>query len=152
MTISNNATEQIRNRETKQAVLMLVTIYEGTPLRLVNNLVDVVSRGNTFTAFPLSINVSADDGETLQTVNLVLDNVSLEMVDWIRTITSPVSVTIETIFSGDLNTVEQSISDLVIREISYNANTIIATLMADDDLNQKIPSDTFNSLDFPGLF
>ncbi len=152
--VSQNARTQIRALNKDQAVLILVTINDGTgtPLRLVNNIKDVVSRTNTFTAFPMSIDVSPDDGDTLQTVQLTIDNASLEMVDWVRTLTNPVPVIIETVFSGSLDTVELSLTNLVIRNIKYNTTSITANLMADDDLNQQIPSDTYNSYDFAGLF
>jgi len=149
---SVNAQSQIRSRDKDQAVLMLITIYDGTPVRLVNNLVDITSRGNVYTAMPLQVDTSPDDGETLQTVDLKIDNVSLEMIDWARTLVAPIQVSIELIFSGDTETVEQSISDLVIRSVQYDSMSIMAQLMADDDLNQLIPSDIYDAIGFPGLF
>ena len=74
------------------------------------------------------------------------------MIEWVRTITDPIPVVLQTIFSGSPDSVEQQISDLVIRGIDYNAQTIEAKLLADDDLNQSVPSDTYNSNHFPGLF
>lgn len=154
MALSTNAQEQIRSREKAQAVLLLLTISPPahSVVRLVDNLEDITSNGNVFKAFPFKIDLSADDGQTLQTVRLLIDNVSLEMVDWMRGVTDPIPVTIQTIFSGTPDTIEQQISDLVIREVKYNATTITATLFADDDLNQIVPSDTYNSNNFAGLF
>ena len=149
---NNNSLTQARAREKDQAALMLLTIYDGTPLRLVNDLVDVTSNGNVFTGFPFAIDVSVDDGETLQTIQLTLDNVTLEMITWVRSFTKPVPIKIEAIFSGAPDFVEDSVSELVIRTVRYNEQVITATLMADDDLNQLLPSDTYNSLDYPGLF
>jgi len=153
MTIQNqNSIQQSRQREKEQAVFNLLTVYEGTPLRLVDNLTDVVSNGNTFSAFGFSVEFSPNDGETLQTIQLVFDNTTLEMIDWIRSFTSPIPIKLETVFSGDLDYVEQSISELVIRSVKYDVKSITATLSADDDVNQLLPSDTYNSLDWPGLF
>jgi len=151
---SLNAKQQITAREKEQAVLLLVTIYPPNinPIRIVNNLVDITSNGNLFTAFPVDVDLSADDGKTLQSVRLIIDNVTLEMIDWLRSSTDPMPVTLQTIFSGQPDVIEQQISDLVIRQIKYNSLTIEATLMADDDLNQIVPSDTYNSNHFPGLF
>lgn len=154
LTGSANAKQQITAREKDQAVLLLVTLFPPSfpIIRIVNNLEDVTSNGNVFTAFPVRIELSADDGKTLQTVKMTIDNVTLEMIEWLRSVTSPIPVTIQTIFSGSPDIIEQQISDLIIRSIKYNSMTIEATLFADDDLNQIVPSDTYNSNDFPGLY
>lgn len=151
---SANAKSQIATVDKDQAVLLLVTILPPgfAAIRIVNNLVDIESNGQTFTAFPLSIELSADDGETLQSVRLKVDNVTLEMITWLRSITDPIPVILQTVFSDEPDIIEQQISDLVIREVKYDALNIEATLYADDDLNQAIPSDTYNSNEFPGLF
>ena len=154
LTGSANAKQQITAREKDQAVLLLVTISPpGFPVvRVVNNLIDIVSNGNTFTALPITIDISPDDGKTLQTITMTLDNVSLEIIDWLRAVTDPIPVVIQTIFSDQPDVIEQQISDLVIRQAKYNVTTIEATLFASDDLNQLVPSDTYNSNHFPGLF
>lgn len=151
---SINAQEQIRAREKPQAVLMLVTLSPPgfSDIRLVNNLTDITSNGNVFKAFPISVNLSADDGETLQTAKLTIDNVTLEMIDWVRAVVDPIPVIIQTIFSGSPDIIEQQLSDLVLRQITYDSTTIVGSLFADDDLNQMVPSDTYNSRDFAGLF
>lgn len=154
MSLSINAEGQIRSRDKDQAVLLLVTISPSgfDPVRVVNNTVNITSRGNVFTALPLEIKITPDDGESLQKVTLTLDNINLDLINWIRTLTYPIPVVLETIFSGNTDIVEQSISDLIIKHIEYDSYQIKATLLADDDFNQKIPSDTYNSLEFPGLF
>lgn len=151
---SANAKQQINTDNKDQAVLLLVTLSPvGFPvIRIVNNLINITSNGNVFTAFPCKVELSADDGKTLQTVKLTVDNVTLEMIGWLRSTTDPIPVMLQSIFSDEPDIIEQQISDLIIREIDYNVSTIEATLMADDDLNQVVPSDTYNSNHFPGLF
>lgn len=154
LTGSANAKQQITAREKNQAVLLLVTMYPtGFPIiRIVNDLVPITSNGFVFSPFPVTVDLSADDGKTLQTVKLMIDNVSLEMIEWVRTVTDPIPVKVQTIFSGSPDIIEQQISDLLIRNIKYNSHSIEGTLFADDDLNQLVPSDTYNSNHFPGLF
>ena len=154
MALSTGAVEQIRSREKEQAVLTLVTISPPAKpvVRLVDNTEDVTSNGNLFTGFPVRVDLSADDGDTLQQVVLVFDNTTLEMIDWLRSVAEPIPVTLQTIFSDTPNTIEQSISDLIIRKVTYTANSITAVLLADDDLNQAIPSDIYDALSYPGLY
>lgn len=154
MSLTVNSEGQIRSREKDQAVLLLITIHPPgfEPVRFVDNTVNIISREMLFTALPLKIKITPDDGQTLQRITLTLDNISLELINWVRALTYPIPVTIETIFSGQPDIVEQSISDLIIKQIEYSAQSITATLFADDDFNQKIPSDTYNPLEFPGVF
>ena len=154
MSISVNAEGQVRSRDKDQAVLMLVTISPSgfDTVRIVDNTVDITSRGQVYVALPLKVQITADDGETLQRITLTLDNISLDLITWVRSLTYPIPVTIETIFSKDPDTIEQSISDMVIKQIEYTSQNIVATLFADDDFNQKVPSDTYNPIEFPGLF
>lgn len=151
---SANAKQQITARDKEQAVLLLVTLSPPgfDVVRIVNNLVDITSNGEIFIALPLKVDLSVDDGKTLQTVKLTIDNVTLEMIEWVRSVTDPIPVLIQTIFSGEPDIIEQQISDLVIRNIKYDSHTIEGTLLADDDLNQTVPSDTYNSNHYPGLF
>lgn len=154
MTLSNNAQIQARARETTEAVLTLVTISPVgfSIVRLVNNTIDITSRGNVYTALPLTIQYSPDDGESLKEYQLILDNIDLDLITWVRSITTPIPVVIETVFSGDLDTVEQSVSSLSIRKVVYTSTSIKASLTVNDDLNQKIPSDSYDPLKFKGLF
>jgi len=119
---------------------------------MVNNNVNVVSRGNTFTAMPLSVELSPDDGDTMPSARVIFDNITLEAIDWVRALTTPIEITIETIFSGEFDVVEQSISNLLINKITYDQFSITAVLSADDDLNQALPSDRYTALQWPGLY
>lgn len=143
---------QIRSQVQSDAYLTLVTIHTSPVYRLVNNIEDLTSRGNVFTAIPMSFDFSSDDGETIQTIKLNIDNISLEMIDWVRSLTDEVQVTIETVFSGNLDVPEITISNMTIKLIDYDAFTISATLSAADDLNQQIPSDEYTPLQWAGLY
>ena len=50
------------------------------------------------------------------------------------------------------DTYEISLRDLQIRDITYDAATIKATLTADDFLNSRFPADSYTPSEFPGIF
>ena len=85
-------------------------------------------------------------------VDLVIENVSLEMIDWIRQTTDPVPIMIQSIFSGNPDRIERQLSGLVLRQAKYDSRQITAKLFGDDDFNQLLPSDTYNSHHYAGLF
>ena len=153
MSLSNGGVAHVRSHNVASPYLMLVTIDTGAGglVRFVNNNVNVPSRGNTFVALPVSLSISSDDGESVRSADLTLDNVTLELIDWVRSLTEEVPVIIEMVFGDSPDTVESSISNLVIKEATYDDFSITATLSADDDLNQKVPSDTYNALQWQGL-
>jgi hypothetical protein len=134
--------------------LMFVTISHEDidTIYLVNNTVDQVSRGNTYVAFPMKITLPADDGETTREVSIEFDNVSLELIDELRSITSPVDVKIEMILASDPDTVQLSIEELKLRNINYNKQRISAKLYMDSFLNVELDSEKYTPSLYPGLF
>lgn len=134
--------------------LMLVTITHGdfSPIYLVNNTVDQVSRGQNYTAFPMQITLPGDDGETSREVTISFDNVSLELIDELRTVITPMDVKIEMVLASDLDTVQLSLEELKIRNISYNKQRVSAKLYMDSFLNIELTSERYTPSLYPGLF
>jgi len=152
--LTNKLLDELYNQESSDPLLMLVAISNPafSTLYLVNNTVDIVSRGNTYIALPLKITPSADDGESNRTAKLELDNVSLEVIDEFRTVTDTMEVTIEAVLGSDPDIVEIEIGQLIISNINYNANSIVADLLFDDFLRTKLTSEDYTPFIYPGLF
>ena len=134
--------------------LMLVTISHADfpPIYLVNNTVDQVSRGQVYTAFPMEITLPTDDGETTREVKIDFDNVSLELIDELRTVTTPMDVKIEMVLASDLDTVQLSLEELKLRSVTYDKQKISAKLYLDSFLNVELTSEKYTPTLYPGLF
>lgn len=117
-----------------------------------NNVDSVVSRGDTFTAFPFKIRLPADDGESAREVNLEMDNVSLEFLDEIRTATTPIEVKLEMILASVPDDVQISIEELKIQTVNYGRDKITARLFMDNFLNSSMDAEVYSPLSFPALF
>jgi len=152
--LSNKMLAELYGQESTDPLLMLVTISHSSfdTLYLVNNTVELVSRGNTYNPFPMKITPAPDDGETARTASIVFDNVSLELVDEIRSVVSPMDCKVEAVLASDPDTVEIDIGELKITNINYNKQTIRATLIFDDFLNTELTSEKYNPSNFPGVF
>ena len=78
--LSTHALNQLFFQESSDPFLMLFTLSHSSfgDIYLVNNPENIISRGTTFEAFPVSVTLPVDDGESLREVVLTLDNASRE--------------------------------------------------------------------------
>ncbi len=146
---------QLYGQISSDPLLILLTLTHdsfGSPIRLVRNTEDVVSRGETFMTFPFQIKLPADDGESNREVNIEFDNVSQELIDELRTVVDPISVLVELVLASDPDFVQTDVKDLKLRNIRYNAQTINATLFMDSFLNVPLTSEKYTPRTFPGIF
>jgi len=152
--LSNNLLNQLYLQESNDPFLTLITLEHSsfTTVRLVNNVENITSRGDVFDAFPVKITLPTDDGETLRQVALEFDNVSLELIEEIRSVTDLIDVKIEMVLASTPDIVEIDFSELKIKNITYNKTTIIANLFMDDFLNTELTSEKYTPTNFPGLF
>lgn len=154
-TISNDLKKEMYGQVSADPFLLLVTLSHpdfSSPIRLVNNTEDVVSRGETFIAFPMKISLPEDDGESIRDASITFDNVSGELIREMRKITTAIDATLETVLASDPNYVQIAYSDLKLNAINYNSRTILGKLKVDSFLNVNIPSETYTPTNFIGIF
>jgi hypothetical protein len=151
---SNALLAQLFAQESNDPFLMLLTISHSsfTTIRLVNNTENIVSNGETFEAFPFKITLPPDDGESTREVAISFDNVSLELIDEIRTVTTPIDVKLDMILASNPDNIELSIEDLKMRSVSYNKYRVEAKLYMDSFLNVELTAEKYTPFNFPGLF
>lgn len=154
--LSSEMVAQLFAQSSNDPLLTLVTLNHSsfvTPIRLVNNTEAIVSRGNTFLGFPMKITLAPDDGEQAREVQIEFDNVSLYLVDALRSVdATPIEVFVEMILASIPNEVQISVEELKIRQIQYNRQKITARLYMDDFLNTAVTSEKYSPTNFPGLF
>jgi hypothetical protein len=152
--VSDQLKSQFNKQESEDPFLLLVTLSHANfgDVRFVNNTEDITSRGNVYTAFPIKITLPQDDDEIVPTIKLSMDNVSLELIDEIRSVTDPIDVKVEAILASAPDVIEIDYSNLKIRSIDYDLQTINAILFFDDILNTAIPSEKYDPQTNPGIF
>ena len=119
---------------------------------MVNNTKDVVSRGNTFVAFPFELELPDNTREAPPRARLTIDNVSREIAQAIRLITSAPTVLMELIRSSDTETVEVSFPVFHLRDVRWNMLTVSGELVIEDLMNEPFPAGQFTPAHFPGIF
>lgn len=153
-TLSATAVRELLAQNSGEVFLVLLTLSHPsmTTLRLVNNTVDVVSRANTYLAFPFELALPADLAEQLPVVQLSISNVDRRLIDEIRGIESPLAVTLEVVAASALNTVEVGPYVFDMTSVSYDQERITATLSYEPILNEPFPGERFTPQIFPQLF
>ena len=130
----------------------------ATPILAVNDIVDRawswLASGATWYAFPFQINLPGDYEDQMPDVTLTIENVSRQIVDAVRTISSPATLELSLISSAatagmglDLGPIQ-----MTIRSVEYNAMTVTATIQPEDILTEPYPGDIFSPANYPGLF
>lgn len=141
--------------QTDEVFLVLLAIAHpdlASPLNVVNNTQDIESGGVTYTAFPFQIKLQGETEDQITSAQLSIDNVTREIVAAIRSITSAPTVTMRIVLASQPDTVEVGPVDFVLRDVSYDAQTVSGTLGYEDRLDAHIPKDRFTPELFPGLF
>lgn len=145
---------QLMGQSSSDPYLLLVTFeHESFPaVRVVNNSEDIVSRGDTFLAFPISVQLPSDDGESQRRVALEMDNVSRFMMDQVRSVVTPIRVKLEMILASIPDVVQMSLEELQVQKINYNKSKVSMDLVLDNFLNVEMTSERYTPNNYPGLF
>jgi hypothetical protein len=78
--------------------------------------------------------------------------VDRQIVEGIRTITTPIDATLHVIMSTEEAAVEAGPWVFSMRDVSYDAFVVSGTLRFEDWLNEPSPSQSFTPTTSPGLF
>jgi hypothetical protein len=153
MPLSAAATPLVQATSSEIVFIALLTFsLPGYPtLRLCNNSVDVVSRGETFLAFPFQVSMPNEDAERLPQVQLRIDNVSGEIIEYLRALTMPPTLLLEVVTNVNWDVVEKSVGFLMLHQIGYNAIEVTGTLILDNFLTRQFGS-IYDPVQFPAIF
>ena len=145
----------VNTQHTDVAFLFLMTIRAvdtGETFRVVNNLEDVYSNGQLFTAFPFEVTLPPDDGGTPRAMKVQTFNVSRDLIEILRGTLEPPEVSVELITSNNPNDVHKTIDFLRVSGLEYDALTVSFDLIAKSAFARKTQKHTYNQAEFPGLF
>ena len=122
------------------------------PVRVVNNTVNIMSRGLEFQAYPFNVVLPQDTQDTLPTVALEIDNVSPDIMVMVRGFPEPPNLLLEIITNVNYDVVERAVGYLKLTSVDYDTFKIRGTLQVDNVLSRRFPADIYDPVQFPGLF
>jgi hypothetical protein len=140
--------------DTDEVWLLLLTIEHptlATPLRFVNNLESVTSRGNLYQAFPFEIELPGQDPESIGEARVKLDNIDRSIVASLRAMTVPPTATFEIILASQPDVIEASFEGLTLRNTDYDALSVRGVLRFEDIVSEPV-SVQMTPGRFPAMF
>ena len=148
------AIQSVNAEQTDEVWLVLLEITHPslvTPIRVVNNTQPIVSNGNTYLASAFNLTLP-DDVQGLSFVEIEIDNVDRVIVDTIRALATPPSVSLFVVLADTPDSIEFGPHQMKLSDVDYNASTVKGTLIYEDLLNEPFPGRSFDKSRYPGLF
>ena len=157
-TLSTTAIRAMLAERTGEVALTLLRIFPfgdtdpANAYRLVNNSEDVTSDSLLYTAFGFDLTLPEENGESLPSVNLVIDNVGQELASPMLANTDPLTVELEIVLASEPNTVLAGPWQFTAANTTVSALTIALELRYEDVLNEAFPCVRMTPQNFPSLF
>ena len=153
--LSTAAKNSIYSQETSLAWFIILELDHAdlsSPIRVVNNDVDIVSNGDTYSAFPFQVTLPDEREDRPPTVRLVIGNVDLQIVTALLSITSAPTVDLSVVTSNDYDTLEVGPLSFNLKDVSYDSIVVEGNLVFEPILDEPFPANRFIPSSFPGLF
>lgn len=140
--------------QTAEVWLLLLTIYHpslAVPIYIANNNEAVISRGNTYQPIPFDVDLPQEDDDSPGAATLTVDNVDRSIVDAIRAMDVPPTLSLEVVLASQADYVEVGFYDMTLRNCVYDATTVKGALQWEDILVEPLAL-TMTPARFPGMF
>ncbi len=153
MTISDTLKGEAWSVESDLPLALLTIDHDDIDpaIRVVANKVGISSNGETFSAFPFEITLPDNLEDAPPRARLKIDNVSREIAQAIRDISTPADVTIQVVRHDALDTVEMTWPAMRLTNVRWNALTVEGDLEFENLTREPYPAHTFSPAEFPGL-
>lgn len=153
MAISDALKRAVLGMASDEVAVTLLTISGAgfTTFRVCDNSSDITSGGNTFTAFPFTIELPGDS-DTAPLATLRIANISKDIGQAIDAATGQITVKIELVLASAPDTVEKSFDGLELRVTRRDAFTVEGELQSAQFTNEPWPSIRATPGRLPGLF
>lgn len=123
----------------------------AAPILVVNNKENVVSNGDQYIAFPFEIILPDANEDSPPQSKLRIDNVSREIGQAIRSISTPPSVTIQVVRQDTPDFIEAQFEGMYLTNVTYDALSVEATLLFEDLTREPFPAWTFSPANFRSI-
>jgi len=151
--LTSAAFQAILAQETPEAfaLLLTITVPGASPIYMAD-AEDIVSNGNSFLAYPFSLQLPTDENGQVTEARLTIDNVARTLIDEIRTLSQPLSLLMEVVMISDPDNILIAYPDFELTNVTYDQLTISGALTLENFLQEPYPKDVLSASNFPGLF
>ncbi len=134
--------------------LILLTISHPSlseDICVVNNKLAITSNGQEYIAFPFDITLPDSKEDSQPSAKLTICNVSREIGQAIRSISTPPSVTITIVRQDTPDVIEAQFVGMRLNNVKYDMMTVTADLEFEDLTREEYPSLKFSPSIFKGI-
>lgn len=153
MTISNAFRTAVLGLTSDEVAITLLT-FSGdgfTTIRVCDNDSNITSGGNTYIAYPFTIDLPGD-GEGAPIARVRIANVSEEIGEAVDAATGQVTVRIDLILASAPDTMEKTFLGLELRNVTRNNLTVEGEIQAAQFVAEPYPYIRVTPGRFPGMF
>jgi hypothetical protein len=123
----------------------------STPILVANNKANITSNGDVYIGFPFDIVLPDSKENSPPVAKLSISNVSREIGQAIRSISTPPSVTISVVRQETPDVVEMEFPGMVMTNVSYDALSVDADINFEDLTREPYPAYTFSPANYRGI-
>ena len=123
----------------------------AAPILVVNNRVDITSGGDVYIGFPFELVLPDSLEDAPPRARLRISNVSREIAQAIRSISTPADVTIELARQDDPDTIESSWPAARMTNVRWDFLTVQGDLEFEDLSREPYTALSFSPAEFPGV-
>lgn len=152
---TDNYKKAVHARVTGEVPLILLTITHDeltTPIRVVDNTEDIISRGDVFLkAHFKAVFPSEEDGSPPMT-KITIPNINREILRILKSVLTPAEVLMEVVLASSPDIVEMFFANFVLKDVDYEALSITGTVIIDTMMEEPYPADSYVPSTHPGMF
>ena len=152
--VSETLKRAIYTGHTELVFILLVEISHpqiAETLRMTSDNVETKHKGNTYHPFPFDVNLPSDRESEEPRAQFSVPNVDRQIIELIRTVETPPNVRMFMVLSHDPDVIERGPWDMELSNVPYDLSVIRGTLKPKSILDEPLPYQTFNAVDYPAL-
>lgn len=155
MTLSPTAIRAAQAENNPDPFLVLLTFVlmpDAPDVRVVNNTVDIVSRGATFLGCPFALLLPESSEKVINEATLEIDNVDTRIWQGVRVLTRAPDVIFEVVLASQPDAVLLASDGLKLREATASLSKVRGRLVPDSIWQAGFPAHDFDPPQNAGLF
>lgn len=152
--VSSTAIAQALSQHNDDPFVVLLTLTHetlATPIYIARNRENLVSRGNTYLAYPFQISLPSDNDNAPQ-AQITVANVSRLIGQALERCVYPPNCLMEIVLASTPDTVERSWDEFSFTQATWDAFRVTATLEQLGYWDEPFPGVFMTPQDFPGMF
>jgi len=151
--ISDTLKQEAFSQESNLPLVLLEISHAdlAESIRVVNDKIDITSDGDLYTAYPFEIILPDSREDAPPRAQIRIDNVSREISQAIRSISTPPSVAIKIVRRETPDIIEMEFSGMKLVNVPYDVLSVSGYLEFEDLTREPYPAHNFNPSSYGGI-